>query len=235
MEGALKDTSYERRIRRLMAGEDGDQYGFYINITDNIVREVKNPEKACWTDETGRPGGVTHWLQKQIYPYILDDKEEKKFRRIFLREELLRIFQAGQRHIQLGYRFRKGKYITCYTVNIEMFEHPVDHTVECCAIWKNDTIPYINRAMSHMLLRDKYRMNAVLDIQEKTIFVRKHTFENMEIPCDRPLEYEEFIRELSEKRVQEKSREWFRTSASLNTMEKKSADGRDIFFYSVQF
>lgn len=161
-----------------MTGEDGDQYGFYINITDNIVREVKNPEKACWEDETGRPGGVTHWLQKQIYPYILDDEEEKKFRRTFLKEELLRIFQTGQRHIQLGYRFRKGKYITCYTVNIEMFEHPVDHTVECCAIWRNDTIPYINRVMTHMLLRDKYRMIAVLDIQENTVFVRKHTFEN---------------------------------------------------------
>ena len=42
MEGSLKDTPYETRIRRLMTGEDGDQYGFYINITDNIVREVKN-------------------------------------------------------------------------------------------------------------------------------------------------------------------------------------------------
>ena len=220
MEGSLKDTPYEKRIQRLMTGEDGDQYGFYINITDNIVREVKNPEKACWEDETGRPGGVTHWLQKQIYPYILDNEEEKKFRRTFLKEELLRIFQTGQRHIQLGYRFRKGKYITCYTVNIEMFEHPVDHTVECCAIWRNDTIPYINRVMTHMLLRDKYRMIAVLDIQENTVFVRKHTFENTEIPCDSPLEYEGFIRELSEKCIQEKSREWFRTSASLNTMEE---------------
>lgn len=220
MEGSLKETPYEKRIQRLMTGEDGDQYGFYINITDNIVREVKNPEKACWEDETGRPGGVTHWLQKQIYPYILDDEEEKKFRRTFLKEELLRIFQTGQRHIQLGYRFRKGKYITCYTVNIEMFEHPVDHTVECCAIWRNDTIPYINRVMTHMLLRDKYRMIAVLDIQENTVFVRKHTFENTEIPCDSPLEYEGFIRELSEKCIQEKSREWFRTSASLNTMEE---------------
>lgn len=47
MERSLKDTPYERRIQRLMTGEDGDQYGFYINITDNIVREVKNPEKAC--------------------------------------------------------------------------------------------------------------------------------------------------------------------------------------------
>ena len=116
--------------------------------------------------------------------------------------------------------FEKGKYITCYTVNIEMFEHPVDHTVECCAIWRNDTIPYINRVMTHMLLRDKYRMIAVLDIQENTVFVRKHTFENTEIPCDSPLEYEGFIRELSEKCIQEKSREWFRTSASLNTMEE---------------
>ena len=94
----------------------------------------------------------------------------------------MRIFQTGQRHIQLGYRFRKEKYITYYTVNIEMFEHPVDHTVECCAIWRNDTIPYINRVMTHM--------------------------------------YEGFIRELSEKCIQEKSREWFRTSASLNTMEE---------------
>ena len=100
-------------------------------------------------------------LTLPIYPYILDNEEEKKFRRTFLKEELLRIFQTGQRHIQLGYRFRKGKYITCYTVNIEMFEHPVDHTVECCAIWRNDTIPYINRVMTHMLLRDKYRMIAV--------------------------------------------------------------------------
>ena len=41
----------------------------------------------------------------------------------------------------------------------------------------NDTIPYINRVMTHMLLRDKYRMIAVLDIQENTVFVRKHTFE----------------------------------------------------------
>lgn len=220
MEGSLKETPYEKRIQRLMTGEDGDQYGFYINITDNIVREVKNPEKACWEDETGRPGGVTHWLQKQIYPYILDDEEEKKFRRTFLKEELLRIFQTGQRHIQLGYRFRKGKYITCYTVNIEMFEHPVDHTVECCAIWRNDTIPYINRVMTHMLLRDKYRMIAVLDIQEKTIFVRKHTFDNVEIPCDSPLEYEGFIRELGEKCIQKKNREWFRISAGLNTMEE---------------
>ena len=76
MEGSLKETPYEKRIQRLMTGEDGDQYGFYINITDNIVREVKNPEKACWEDETGRPGGVTYWLQKQIYPYILDNEEE---------------------------------------------------------------------------------------------------------------------------------------------------------------
>lgn len=47
MEGSLKETSYEKRIQRLMTGEDGDQYGFYINITDNIVREVKNPEKPA--------------------------------------------------------------------------------------------------------------------------------------------------------------------------------------------
>lgn len=69
MEGSLKETPYEKRIQRLMTGEDGDQYGFYINITDNIVREVKNPEKACWEDETGRPGGVTYWLQKQYSLY----------------------------------------------------------------------------------------------------------------------------------------------------------------------
>lgn len=37
MEGSLKETPYEKRIQRLMTGEDGDQYGFYINITDNIV------------------------------------------------------------------------------------------------------------------------------------------------------------------------------------------------------
>lgn len=47
MEGSLKETPYEKRIQRLMTGEDGDQYGFYINITDNIVREVKNPEKPA--------------------------------------------------------------------------------------------------------------------------------------------------------------------------------------------
>lgn len=46
MEGSLKDTPYETRIRRLMTGEDGDQYGFYINITDNIVREVKKSGKS---------------------------------------------------------------------------------------------------------------------------------------------------------------------------------------------
>ena len=217
---SLKDAPYEKRIQRLMMGEDGDQYGLYINITNNIVWEVKNPEKACWVDETGRPGGVTQWLQKQIYPYILDNEEEQKFRRTFLKEELLRLFQTGQRQIQLGYRFRKEKYITYYTVTIEMFEHPVDHTIECCAIWRNDTIPYINRVISHVLLLDKYRMIAVLDIQEKTVFVRKHTFENMEILCDSPLEYDKFIRELSEKRAQEKNREWFQTSASLNTMEE---------------
>lgn len=28
MERSLKDTPYERRIQRLMTGEDGDQYGF---------------------------------------------------------------------------------------------------------------------------------------------------------------------------------------------------------------
>ena len=109
MERSLKDTPYERRIQRLMTGEDGDQYGFYINITDNIVREVKNPEKACWEDETGRPGGVTHWLQKQIYPYILDNKEEKEFRRTFLREELLRIFSGGAETHTAWISFSKRK------------------------------------------------------------------------------------------------------------------------------
>ena len=107
MEGSLKETPYEKRIQRLMTGEDGDQYGFYINITDNIVREVKNPEKACWEDETGRPGGVTHWLQKQIYPYILDDEEEKKFRRTFLKEELLRISRRGRGTYNLDIVFEK--------------------------------------------------------------------------------------------------------------------------------
>lgn len=47
MEGSLKETSYEKRIQRLMTGEDGDQYGFYINITDNIVREVKTQKKPA--------------------------------------------------------------------------------------------------------------------------------------------------------------------------------------------
>lgn len=47
MEGSLKETPYEKRIQRLMTGEDGDQYGFYINITDNIVREVKTRKKPA--------------------------------------------------------------------------------------------------------------------------------------------------------------------------------------------
>ncbi len=218
---SLKETSYEKRIQRLMLlGEDGDQYGLYIDITNNIVWEVKNPEQACWEGETGRAGGVTAWLKKQIYPYIMDNEEEQKFRRTFMQGELLRLFQSGQRQVQLGYRFRKGKYITYYHVNIEMFEHPQKHTIECCAIWRNDTIPYVNRVISQGLLQDKYRMIAVLDIQEKTVFVRKHTFDDMELVCDQPLEYREFIEKLCEHRVEKKDREWFVTSTRLDYMEE---------------
>ena len=220
MGGSLKDTSYEKRIQRLMTGEDGDQYVLYINITNNIVWEVKNPELACWEDKTGQTGGVTQWLRKQIYPYILDNQEEQEFRKTFLKDELLRRFHAGQRQIQLGYRFRKEKYITYYTVTVEMFEHPVDHTVECCAIWKNDTIPYINRVISQLLLKDKYRMIAVLDIQEKTVFVRKHTFDHVNLVCDVPVEYCSFIREICECRVERKDQQWFLTTASLERMEE---------------
>ena len=221
MGGSLKETSYEKRIQRLMLlGEDGDQYGLYIDITNNIVWEVKNPEQACWEGETGRAGGVTAWLKKQIYPYIMDNEEEQKFRRTFMQGELLRLFQSGQRQVQLGYRFRKGKYITYYHVNIEMFEHPQKHTIECCAIWRNDTIPYVNRVISQGLLKDKYRMIAVLDIQEKTVFVRKHTFDDMELVCDQPLEYREFIEKLCEHRVEKKDREWFVTSTRLDYMEE---------------
>ena len=204
----------------MLLGEDGDQYGLYIDITNNIVWEVKNPEQACWEGETGRAGGVTAWLKKQIYPYIMDNEEEQKFRRTFMRGELLRLFQSGQRQVQLGYRFRKGKYITYYHVNIEMFEHPQKHTIECCAIWRNDTIPYVNRVISQGLLQDKYRMIAVLDIQEKTVFVRKHTFDDMELVCDQPLEYREFIEKLCEHRVEKKDREWFVTSTRLDYMEE---------------
>mgnify|MGYP005886922889 FL=1 len=221
MGGSLKETSYEKRIQRLMLlGEDGDQYGLYIDISNNIVWEVKNPEQACWEGETGRADGVTAWLKKQIYPYIMDNEEEQKFRRTFMQGELLRLFQSGQRQVQLGYRFRKGKYITYYHVNIEMFEHPRKHTIECCAIWRNDTIPYVNRVISQGLLQDKYRMIAVLDIQEKTVFVRKHTFDDMELVCDQPLEYREFIEKLCEHRVEKKDRDWFVTSTRLDYMEE---------------
>lgn len=221
MGGSLKETSYEKRIQRLMLlGEDGDQYGLYIDISNNIVWEVKNPEQACWEGETGRAGGVTAWLKKQIYPYIMDNEEEQKFRRTFMQGELLRLFQSGQRQVQLGYRFRKGKYITYYHVNIEMFEHPRKHTIECCAIWRNDTIPYVNQVISKVLLQDKYRMIAVLDIQEKTVFVRKHTFDDMELVCDQPLEYREFIEKLCEHRVEKKDRDWFVTSTRLDYMEE---------------
>lgn len=221
MGGSLKETSYEKRIQRLMLlGEDGDQYGLYIDISNNIVWEVKNPEQACWEGETGRAGGVTAWLKKQIYPYIMDNEEEQKFRRTFMQGELLRLFQSGQRQVQLGYRFRKGKYITYYHVNIEMFEHPRKHTIECCAILRNDTIPYVNRVISQGLLQDKYRMIAVLDIQEKTVFVRKHTFDDMELVCDQPLEYREFIEKLCEHRVEKKDRDWFVTSTRLDYMEE---------------
>lgn len=221
MGGSLKETSYEKRIQRLMLlGEDGDQYGLYIDISNNIVWEVKNPEQACWEGETGRAGGVTAWLKKQIYPYIMDNEEEQKFRRTFMQGELLRLFQSGQRQVQLGYRFRKGKYITYYHVNIEMFEHPRKHTIECCAIWRNNTIPYVNRVISKVLLQDKYRMIAVLDIQEKTVFVRKHTFDDMELVCDQPLEYREFIEKLCEHRVEKKDRDWFVTSTRLDYMEE---------------
>ena len=221
MGGSLKETSYEKRIQRLMLlGEDGDQYGLYIDISNNIVWEVKNTEQACWEGETGSAGGVTAWLKKQIYPYIMDNEEEQKFRRTFMQGELLRLFQSGQRQVQLGYRFRKGKYITYYHVNIEMFEHPRKHTIECCAIWRNDTIPYVNRVISQVLLQDKYRMIAVLDIQEKTVFVRKHTFDDMELVCDQPLEYREFIEKLCEHRVEKKDRDWFGTSTRLDYMEE---------------
>lgn len=204
----------------MLLGEDGDQYGLYIDISNNIVWEVKNPEQACWEGETGRAGGVTAWMKKQIYPYIMDNEEEQKFRRTFMQGELLRLFQSGQRQVQLGYRFRKGKYITYYHVNIEMFEHPRKHTIECCAIWRNDTIPYVNRVISQGLLQDKYRMIAVLDIQEKTVFVRKHTFDDMELVCDQPLEYREFIEKLCEHRVEKKDRDWFVTSTRLDYMEE---------------
>ena len=204
----------------MLLGEDGDQYGLYIDISNNIVWEVKNPEQACWEGETGRAGGVTAWLKRQIYPYIMDNEEEQKFRRTFMQGELLRLFQSGQRQVQLGYRFRKGKYITYYHVNIEMFEHPRKHTIECCAIWRNDTIPYVNRVISQGLLQDKYRMIAVLDIQEKTVFVRKHTFDDMELVCDQPLEYREFIEKLCEHRVKKKDRDWFVTSTRLDYMEE---------------
>ena len=204
----------------MLLGEDGDQYGLYIDISNNTVWEVKNPEQACWEGETGRAGGVTAWLKTQIYPYLMDNEEEQKFRRTFMQGELLRLFQSGQRQVQLGYRFRKGKYITYYHVNIEMFEHPRKHTIECCAIWRNDTIPYVNRVISKVLLQDKYRMIAVLDIQEKTVFVRKHTFDDMELVCDQPLEYREFIEKLREHREEKKDRDWFVTSTRLDYMEE---------------
>ena len=41
MEGSLKETPYEKRIQRLMTGEDGDQYGFYINNSDYLKKARK--------------------------------------------------------------------------------------------------------------------------------------------------------------------------------------------------
>lgn len=203
-----------------MTGEDGDQYGFYINVTNNIVWEVKNPEQACWKGQTGKTGGVTEWLQTQIYPYILDAKKEQEFRKTFLQKELIRRFESGQRRLQLGYRFRKEKYISYYTVNIELFQQPDDQTVECCAVWRNETIPYINSVISSVILKDKYRMIAVLDIRENTVFVRKHTFDNMELVCDIPIPYEEFAQNLCIHRVGEKERQWFMTSTRTDYMEE---------------
>lgn len=63
-------------------------------------------------------------------------------------------------------------------------------------------------------------MIAVLDIQEKTVFVRKHTFDDMELVCDQPLEYREFIEKLCEHRVEKKDRDWFVTSTRLDYMEE---------------
>ena len=109
MEGSLKETPYEKRIQRLMTGEDGDQYGFYINITDNIVREVKNPEKACWEDETGRPGGVTYWLQKQIYPYILDNEGREEISQNIFERGTIAYFPDGAEAHTTWISFSKRK------------------------------------------------------------------------------------------------------------------------------
>lgn len=65
---------------------------------------------------------MTHWLQKQVYPYILDNEEEEISQNIFERGTIAYFPDGAEAHTT-WISFSKEKYITCYTVNIEMFEH----------------------------------------------------------------------------------------------------------------
>lgn len=59
MGGSLKETSYEKRIQRLMLlGEDGDQYGLYIDISNNKYRMGS---KKPGTGVLGRRDRARRW------------------------------------------------------------------------------------------------------------------------------------------------------------------------------
>lgn len=218
MDHSFEQIAYENRIKRLLADGSEDQFGFYLSLSERVILRVYNPKQASWSEDMVEKGGMKYWLQTQIYPYLLESEKEQEFRKIFLNDELLQKYQEGHRRITLGYCCRKGQFTTYYRVEIELLQHPDTGCIECCAVWKDDTITYYNQVISDLLLKKKYRLAGVINIKEKKLCVRKQVLKDFDVEVDCSLDYDEFLKVFCTARIQKKEWQWFLQSASLEYM-----------------
>lgn len=212
---------YQNRLKFMMDSEKDTLYTLYIDVSRNLLLELRDNLSAYIQEEIVKPDTVTEWMRDTILPYICGEEDKQNFQKRFRRTYLLNCFKEGQTHFSFPYHLNKGGRMLVCEMEVELFENPGTENVEAYVTVKNKTLAYVDQVVDKVLYREDYKMIGIISLQNQIVVIRSHRFDGIDLPTVAELPYQEVVKKVRENRILEKETSIFSEYTQLDQINKQ--------------
>ena len=207
---------YQERMNFLLTGEKDRVCSIYIDVTDNKMLAIITRKHKYNYNELNNIS-VRCWLDKYIYPNISDGYNLEEFKNGFTRKALLEGFEKGERNIQFYHSYYdENGNLKLYKVRVSLIENPYNGHIEAYAVWKDRTLKYIDKEISRILYNNDYIGIGIIDSCKGNLYMRAAHFEGMEVEEQKSYVYDDIVKQMSEIRIANESKEQFLKCTALD-------------------
>ena len=207
---------YQERMNFLLTGEKDRVCSIYIDVTDDKMLALIT-RKHKYNDNELNNISVRCWLDKYIYPNISDGYNLEEFKNGFTRKALLEDFEKGERNIQFYHSYYgENGNLKLYKVRVSLIKNPYNGHIEAYAVWKDRTLKYIDKEISKILYNNDYIGIGIIDSCKGNLYMRAAHFEGMEFEEQKSYVYDDIVKQMSEIRIANESKEQFLKCTALD-------------------